>query len=83
MNNKIQEVAVRAWQKHADINLPAEEWMAGFIETLGQYVIEECLMVIDTDITAQDDFGPGGGLAMQRASELLKNYFGLTNETDN
>lgn len=82
MNNKIQEVAVRAWQKHADVTLPAEEWMAGFIETLGQYLVEECLMVLDTDITAVDDFGPGGGKAMRRASELLKSHFGLTDETN-
>jgi len=74
-NNRIQEIAVRAWQAHADINLPAEEWMAGFIETLCQYVIEECLMVVDTDITATDDFGTNGNKAMKRASELIKKHF--------
>jgi hypothetical protein len=83
MNHRIQEVAVRAWQDHADINVPAEEWMAGFIETLGQYLIEECVMVLNTDITAQDDFGPDGGKAMKRASELIKNYFGIEDETHN
>ena len=83
MNIRIQEIAVRAWQTNADVNLPAEEWMAGFIETLGQYLLEECFMVLDTDITAHDDFGPPGDLAMKRASELLKNHFGLTNETHN
>lgn len=80
MNERIQEIAVRAWQQNADINLPAEEWMAGFIETLGQYILEECLMVLDTDITARDDFGISGGLAMDRASEIIRNHFGLKHE---
>lgn len=82
MNERIQEIAVRAWQENADINLPPEEWMAGFIDTLGQYLVEECLMVLDTDITARDDYGVAGGQGMQRASELLRNYFGIENETD-
>ena len=83
MNNKIQEIAVRAWQHNADIEKPPEEWMAGFIETLGQLLIEECLMVIDTDISAHDDFGKSGGQGMKRASEIIKTHFGYEDEIRN
>jgi hypothetical protein len=82
MNNRFQEIAVRAWQQNADINLPPEEWMAGFIETLINYVLEECYMVIDTDISAHDDFGPDGGRGMKRASEILKTHFNQSNENN-
>lgn len=82
MNERIQEIAVRAWQQNADINLPPEEWMAGFIETLGTYLLEECIMVLDTDITARDDYGVAGGKGMNRASELIRNHFGITNENN-
>jgi hypothetical protein len=83
MNHRIQEIAVKAWHDCADINVPTEEWMARFIEKLGQYLIEECVMVVNTDITAHDDFGPNGGKAMKRAGELIKNYFGVEDETHN
>jgi hypothetical protein len=83
MNNKIQEIAVRAWQHNADIEKPPEEWMAGFIDTLGLLLIEECLMVINTDISAHDDFGKAGGQGMKRAADIVKRHFGIKNEIRN
>lgn len=75
MSNRIHEIALRAWQENADTKASPEEWMALYIKKLCEYLLEECYMVLNTDISAEDDFGPAGGKSMQRAIEILKNHF--------
>lgn len=75
MSNRIHEIALRAWQENADTKVSPEEWMALYIKKLCEYLLEECYTVLNTDISAEDDFGPNGGKGMQRAVEVLKSHF--------
>jgi hypothetical protein len=75
MNNRLHEIALRAWQENADLKTTPEQWMALYIKKLCEYLLEECYLVLDTDITAEDDFGPDGGKGMKRAVEILKSHF--------
>jgi len=83
MNKHLHKLALQAWNEKSSYSAEPEIWMAEYISRLGELLVQECITLLQTDLTCIDEHGPIAGQILQKGADLINKHFENKDENIN